>query len=87
MGFHLIADFRQVLDVLSGITTVLMPARKAASSFSFRPPIGNTRPRNVISPVMATSFLTGMPDMMEMMAVTMATPADGPSFGVAPSGT
>ena len=25
--------------------------------------------------------------MIEMMAVTMATPADGPSLGVAPSGT
>ncbi|MOA10090.1 hypothetical protein D3C78_1299630 [compost metagenome] len=28
-----------------------------------------------------------MPVMMETMAVAMATPADGPSFGVAPSGT
>ena len=25
--------------------------------------------------------------MTEMMAVAIATPADGPSFGVAPSGT
>ena len=64
-----------------------MPARSAASSFSLRPPIGSTRPRSVISPVMATSLRTGMPVMIETMAVTMATPADGPSFGVAPSGT
>ena len=28
-----------------------------------------------------------MPVITETMAVTMATPADGPSFGVAPSGT
>ena len=28
-----------------------------------------------------------MPVSTEMIAVAMATPADGPSFGVAPSGT
>ena len=28
-----------------------------------------------------------MPVMTEMIAVAIATPADGPSFGVAPSGT
>ena len=71
----------------SGIITVLMPALSAASSFSFRPPMGSTRPRSVISPVMATSLRTGMPVITETMAVTMATPAEGPSFGVAPSGT
>ena len=64
-----------------------MPPRNAASSFSFKPPIGSTRPRSVISPVMATSRRTGMPVSTETIAVTMATPADGPSFGVAPSGT
>src|SRR5450432_1902238 len=50
-------------------------------------PIGSTRPRSVISPVMATSRRTGMPVITETIAVTMATPADGPSLGVAPSGT
>ncbi len=30
---------------------------------------------------------TGMPVRAETIAVTMATPADGPSLGVAPSGT
>src|SRR5260370_41839132 len=38
----------------SGMSTVLMPPRKAASSFSLRPAIGHTRPRSVISPVMAS---------------------------------
>ena len=38
-----------------GISTVVMPPRSAASSFSFRPPIGSTRPRSVTSPVIATS--------------------------------
>src|SRR3990172_13382663 len=37
-----------------------MPARWAASSFSFNPPIGSTLPRRVISPVMATSRRTGI---------------------------
>ena len=36
---------------------------------------------------MATLRRTGMPVITETIAVTMATPADGPSFGVAPSGT
>src|SRR6266540_1889847 len=39
----------------SGRMKVLIPARCAASSFSFTPPIGRTRPRRVISPVIATS--------------------------------
>ncbi len=64
-----------------------MPPRSAASSFSFSPPIGSTRPRSVTSPVMAISRRTGMPVSTETIEVTMATPADGPSFGVAPSGT
>ena len=33
-----------------------MPARCAARTFSLRPPIGGTRPRSVISPVIATSW-------------------------------
>src|SRR5437868_8720242 len=33
----------------SGMSTVLMPPRNAASSFSLRPAIGHTRPRSVIS--------------------------------------
>ena len=37
-----------------GMITVFRPPRRAASSFSFRPPIGSTRPRSVTSPVMAT---------------------------------
>ena len=39
-----------------GMMTVVMPARCAASSFSLSPPIGSTRPRSVISPVIATSL-------------------------------
>ena len=37
----------------SGSITSLIPARLAARSFSFKPPIGSTFPRRVISPVIA----------------------------------
>src|SRR5580693_1690917 len=82
-----VRDFNKILGVLFGNEHRLDAPSKAASSFSLRPAIGHTRPRSVISPVMATSRRTGMPVMTETIAVTMATPADGPSFGVAPSGT
>ena len=44
-----------------GMRTVLTPARCAASSLLFSPPMGSTRPRSVISPVMARSRRTGSP--------------------------
>ena len=62
-------------------------ARSAASAFSFNPPIGSTLPRKVISPVMAISCRTFLPDNAEYNDVAMVTPADGPSFGIAPAGT
>src|SRR5260363_311968 len=49
--------------------------------------IGNTSPLRVISPVIAMSERTGMPVNMETSAVAIAIPAEGPSLGVAPSGT
>ena len=64
-----------------------MPARCAASTFSFSPPIGSTFPRSVTSPVIATSHLTGAPSSADTSAVLIAIPADGPSLGVAPAGT
>jgi len=44
-------------------------------------------PRSVISPVMARSLRTGRRVASEARAVTMVTPAEGPSFGMAPAGT
>ncbi len=64
-----------------------MPARIAARLFSFKPPIGRTSPRKVISPVIATSERTGVLLKSDASAVNIATPADGPSFGTAPAGT
>ena len=51
------------------------------------PPTGSTLPRSVISPVMATSLRTGRRVASEASAVTMVTPAEGPSLGMAPAGT
>lgn len=47
---------------------------------------GRTRPRSVISPVMATSERTSRPLKSEARQVAMVTPADGPSFVTAPAG-
>ena len=71
----------------SGRSTVPTFARLAARIFSFRPPMGRTRPRSVTSPVMATSQRTGIFDKAEAIAVAMVMPAEGPSFGIAPAGT
>ena len=62
------------------------PARCAARTFSFTPPIGSTLPRSVISPVIATSRRVGTRASAETSAVASVMPADGPSFGIAPSG-
>ena len=49
--------------------------------------MGRISPRRVISPVIATPACAGMPASAETIATVMVTPALGPSFGVAPSGT
>src|SRR5216683_697385 len=49
--------------------------------------MGRILPRRVISPVIATSFRTGTPLARDASAVMIATPADGPSLGIAPAGT
>ena len=72
---------------LAGRITVFIPACFAARTFSFSPPIGSTRPLRVISPVIATSGLVGFPFSRLTSEVNIATPALGPSFGIAPAGT
>src|SRR5439155_374952 len=68
----------------AGSSTSLMPARFAPSTFSFTPPIGRTTPESVISPLIASRSFTGRPLSKLTSAVTIAAPADGPSFGTAP---
>ena len=70
-----------------GITIVRMPARTAPSTFSLSPPIGSTRPESVTSPVIAMSCRAGIFERADTIAVAIAMPADGPSFGIAPAGT
>ena len=41
----------------------------------------------MISPVIDTSLRTGRRVNSDTIAVTIVTPADGPSFGIAPDGT
>ncbi|EDP73037.1 membrane-associated protein [Hydrogenivirga sp. 128-5-R1-1] len=70
-----------------GRITSFIPALFAASIFSFSPPTGRTLPLSVISPVIATSALTGSSVNNEHIAVAIDIPAEGPSFGIAPAGT
>ena len=78
---------RTSLTLSLGIKMVLVPPRCAASAFSLSPPMGSTRPRKVISPVIAMSLRTGTLVSALTIAVAMVTPADGPSLGTAPSAT
>ena len=73
---------RRSFSFFLGRITILAPERCAARILLLSPPIGSTRPRRVISPVIATSLRTGMPVKAETIAVAMVTPADGPSAGV-----
>src|SRR3972149_5119170 len=68
-----------------GISTVLISFLLAASSFSFNPPIASIDPVNVISPVIATSLEAGLLLIAESIAMAIVIPAEGPSFGMAPS--
>ena len=70
-----------------GKIIVSIPILCAAKHFSLTPPIGNTLPVNVTSPVIATLPFTFLLDNADTNAVTIVTPADGPSLGTAPSGT
>src|SRR5208282_532414 len=71
----------------SGKRISLMPKRDAASTFSLTPPTRKTRPRRLISPVIAIRKRTHFLVINDASAATIATPALGPSFGVAPAGT
>ena len=74
-------------DILSlGKMISFDPARRAATVFSRSPPILNTFPLTVSSPVMA---MVGSKDLFkakESKDEAIVIPAEGPSFWVAPSG-
>lgn len=54
--------------------------------FSLMPPTGSTCPDRLISPVIDSFYFTRIPLISEAKHVAMVTPADGPSFLMAPSG-
>ena len=62
------------------------PAAFPPSIFDSKPPIGITLPHKLISPVKAIVFNTGILHNKDTIATVIAVPAEGPSFGVAPSG-
>ena len=67
--------------------TSVSPARWAARTFCFTPPMGSTRPRSVTSPVIPTVSFTLRPVNRLIKAVVIVMPALGPSLGMAPAGT
>ena len=73
--------------ILSILSVSILALATQRYDFSFNPPIGKTRPLRVISPVIPTSRFTAFCVKAETKAVTIVTPADGPSLGIAPSGT
>src|SRR5690606_1256484 len=77
---------RRSRSLLTGRMTSSIPARCAASTFSFTPPISSTFPRSVTSPLIAMSWRTGRFERDDATASVTAIPAEGPSFGIAPTG-
>lgn len=63
------------------------PSLFAAINFSLSPPIFITFPFKEISPVIAKLLDKGFFKASDINELVKAIPADGPSFGVAPSGT
>ena len=62
------------------------PYLLAPKIFSLNPPTGNTLPVRVISPVIAMVGGKGSLTAKEIKDDVKEIPADGPSFGIAPSG-
>src|SRR3989454_1007213 len=62
----------------AGTSTRFTPARAAAVSFSFKPPIGSTRPRRVRSPGMGIAGPNMMPPPAGAPAGRVAPPPPGP---------
>jgi hypothetical protein len=75
---HLLGDVVQVALVALGKDDLLETGAMRG---------GSTRPCSVTSPVIPTVLLTGVSESSEAIAVTIVTPALGPSLGTAPAGT
>ena len=81
-------NFLEILGVILGDKHPLdKPAMGGEKLFAQAADGAGTRPLSVTSPVMARSFRTGNPKIAETILVTSVIPAEGPSLGMAPSGT
>jgi hypothetical protein len=63
-----------------------MPSLIAVIHFYLIPPTDKTCPLKVISPVIDNSYRTGILSKSDNKQVTIATPADGPSFFIPAAG-
>ena len=59
-----------------------MPSLFAPIVFYFTPPIAETFPDRVISPVIAISLWAGLLSASDTKVQVIATPADGPSLPI-----
>lgn len=84
---NILGNFGNILAVLLRKQHRCYACACCSKQFSRKPPIASTRPLRVISPVIASLARTGMPVSALATAVISEIPADGPSFGTAPSGT
>ncbi len=85
--FGFFGDFGQILLVSSGQNDGLYAGLLGGEDFLLQAANGQNRPRSVISPVIATSGLVGFCSRRLTSEVNIATPALGPSLGIAPAGT
>ncbi len=79
--------FLDVGLVFGGQDHVMHSGALGGQNFFFDSAHGSTFPLSVISPVIAVRGRTGRSVSSETRAVAMVTPAEGPSFGIAPAGT
>ena len=75
------AHVLEVLAVARGSMTVEIPAWIAASTSSFTPPLGSTRPRSEISPVMAVSLRMALSREPNLARAKSGSPNSGSGCG------
>ena len=85
--FHLDGHIRQVFFIEFGDNHGLQAGTLGGEGLFLQAADRRTRPRRVISPVMAVSGRAGVSLNNDAKAANMATPAEGPSLGTAPAGT
>lgn len=75
---------RNIVEVAPVAPRAVCPRRsqpQVATTFLRMPPAGKTKPRGLISPVMAPGGETGLSVIGDISAINIATPTDGRSLG------